>query len=137
MKKKSMESKHTDSIVKKMFQAQQSVKKKVILIAFWDMKGSMTDFIKKCNSASYCQLLRKNSPNSLNDACISCLMFWDEPSWFLSYRVFGLHLYFYIHNISADMSSGLLQMFVKLRSLHRTLNHFLYLIHGGCLFWFC
>ena len=33
------------------------------------------------------------------------------------------------------MSSGLLQVFVELRNLHRTLNYVLYWIHSGCLFW--
>ena len=46
-----------------------------------------------------------------------------------------LRLYCYIHNIPADMSSGFVQVFVKLRNLHRTSNHVLYLIHGGHLFW--
>ena len=41
-----------------------------------------------------------------------------------------LHLYYYIHNVSADMSSGLLQVFVELGSLHGTSNHILFLIHG-------
>ena len=39
-----------------------------------------------------------------------------------------LHLYCYIH-ISADMSSGLLQVFVELGSQHGTSNYILYLIH--------
>ena len=43
------------------------------------------------------------------------------------------HLYCYIHNISTDISSGL-QVFIKLRSLHGTLNQVLYLIHGVHLF---
>ena len=47
-------------------------------------------------------------------------------SEFLNYC---LHLYYYIHNVLANMSSGLLQVFVKLGSLHRTSNHVLYLIH--------
>ena len=47
-----------------------------------------------------------------------------------------LHLYCYFHNISADMSSGLLQVFVKLGNLHGTLNYVFYWIHGGRLFWF-
>ena len=33
-----------------------------------------------------------------------------------------LHLYFYSHNVSADMSSGLIQVFVELGRLHRTSN---------------
>ena len=40
------------------------------------------------------------------------------------------------HNVSANMSSGLLHVFIELRSLERTSNHVLYLIHGGRSFWF-
>ena len=65
-----MECKPTDSLVKKMFQMQLSVKK-VILIFSWDIKGSISiDFFEKVatvNSASDCQLQRRNSPRSLND----------------------------------------------------------------------
>ena len=39
----------------------------------------------------------------------------------------------HIHNVSADMFTGILYAFVYLGSLHRTLNHVLYLIHGGRL----
>ena len=39
-----------------------------------------------------------------------------------------LHLYCYIYNVSADMSSGLLQVFVELEILHGTSNHVFYLI---------
>ena len=50
---------------------------------------------------------------------------------------FCLHLYCYIHTVSAKISSGLLQMFlIKLRSLHRTLNSIFYLIDWGHLLWF-
>ena len=69
---------------------------------------------------------------------ISCLNFWDEACWFLSLRVFGLlsssSLLF--SQCLANMSSGLLQVFVKLGNLHRTLNYILYWIHGSPLFWF-
>ena len=41
-----------------------------------------------------------------------------------------LHLYCYFHDVLADMSSGLLQVFVELRNLHRTSNYVLYWIHG-------
>ena len=47
-----------------------------------------------------------------------------------------LHLYSYAHNVSADISNGLLLVFVELRSLHETSNHVFYLIHGGRLFLF-
>ena len=47
-----------------------------------------------------------------------------------------LHLYCYFHNVSVDMSSGLLQVFVELGNLHGTSNYILYWIHGGRLFWF-
>ena len=43
-------------------------------------------------------------------------------------------LYGYVHNVSADMSFGLLQVFVELGSLHGTSSHILYLIHEGRLF---
>ena len=46
------------------------------------------------------------------------------------------HLYCYFHNVSTDMSSGLRQVFVELRNLHRASNYILYWIHGGHLFWF-
>ena len=40
---------------------------------------------------------------------ISCLNFWDEAGWFLSLGVsdYCLHLYYYFHNVSADMSASL------------------------------
>ena len=41
-----------------------------------------------------------------------------------------------IQNVSADMSSGFLQVFFELGSLYGTSNHILYLIHGGRLLWF-
>ena len=47
-----------------------------------------------------------------------------------------LHLYCCIHNVSDDTSSSLLLVFVGLSSLYGISNHILYLIHGGCLFWF-
>ena len=43
----------------------------------------------------------------------------------------------YFHNVSANISSGLLQVFVELGNLHGTSNYVLYRIHGGRLFWFC
>ena len=44
---------------------------------------------------------------------------------------------YYIHYVSADMSSGHLQMFlVEHGSLHGTSNHVLYLIHERWLLWF-
>ena len=36
------------------------------------------------------------------------------------------HLYCYFHNVSSDMSSGLLQVFVELENLHRTSNYVFY-----------
>ena len=47
-----------------------------------------------------------------------------------------LHLYYYFHNASADMSSGLLQVFVELGNLYGTSNYVLYWIHRSRLFWF-
>ena len=39
-------------------------------------------------------------------------------------------------NVSANMSSGLLQVFVELGNLHETSSYVLYWIHVGRLFWF-
>ena len=51
--------------------------------------------------------------------------------WIWGFRT-CFHLYCYINNISADVSSGLLKVFlVKLGSLLRTLNHTLYLFFAG------
>ena len=47
-----------------------------------------------------------------------------------------LQRYCYIESVSADMSSGLLQVFVELWRRHRTSNYVLYLIHRVSLFWF-
>ena len=56
-------------------------------------------------------------------------------SGFLDYC---LHLYCYIHNVRADISSAFLLVFlVELGSLHGTSNHAFYLIHGIHLLWFC
>ena len=56
-KRQFMEWKHSDSMVKKKFQAQQSIKK-IILTVFLDMKEPITiEFFEKgavVNSASYC-----------------------------------------------------------------------------------
>ena len=41
-----------------------------------------------------------------------------------------LYLYCYFQNVSADMSTALLQVFVKLRNLQGTSNYVLYWIHG-------
>ena len=51
-----------------------------------------------------------------------------------AFRDFCLHLYCYIHNVWAEMSSGLLLVFpVELGTLHGTLIHVFYLIHGRML----
>ena len=47
-----------------------------------------------------------------------------------------LPLYCFFHNVSADMSSDLLQVFVEFGNLQGTSNYVLYWIHGGHLFWF-
>ena len=62
---------------------------------------------------------------------VCCLNFWEEAWWFLSLRVsdYCLHLYCYFHHVSADMSSGLLQVFVELGNLHGTSNYVFYWIH--------
>ena len=63
-----------------------------------------------------------------------CFLYKKVQSGFSDYC---LRLYRYIQNVSADMSSGLLQVFlVELGSLHGTSNHVLYLIHGGRFLWF-
>ena len=47
------------------------------------------------------------------------------------------HLNCYIHNVSVDMSSGLLQEFLaELEYLHEASNYVPYIIHGDRLFWF-
>ena len=56
----------------------------------------------------------------------------------LEYSDYWPHLYCYTHNVLADISFSLLQVFhVKLRSQHKTLNWILYLIHRGRLFQLC
>ena len=40
------------------------------------------------------------------------------------------YLHCHFHNVSADMSSGLLQVFVELENLHGISNYVLYWIHG-------
>ena len=73
-KRQTMKWKQTDSLVKKKFQAQGSVKK-IMLIVFWDMKGSISiELLEKdatINIASYCKLLWQYLPHSLNEPCIS------------------------------------------------------------------
>ena len=52
-----------------------------------------------------------------------CLNKKDEPgnSFIIKgFRTIAVILLRYFHNVSADMSSGLLQVFVELRDLHRT-----------------
>ena len=44
-----------------------------------------------------------------------------------------LRLYYYIHNVSANMFSDFLQVFVELESLQKTSKHGLYLIYGDHL----
>ena len=48
-----------------------------------------------------------------------------------------LQLYCYFHNVSADISSGLLQVFVKLENIHGISNYIFYWIHRGRLFSLC
>ena len=68
---------------------------------------------------------------SYSNCAIDICIYIFYHSGFLDYC---LHLYCYIPNVSADISSSPLQLFVELRSLHGTSNHILYLIHGGHLF---
>ena len=44
----------------------------------------------------------------------------------LAFSDYCLHFYCYFHNVSVDMSSGLLQVFVELGNLHGTSNYVLY-----------
>ena len=39
-------------------------------------------------------------------------------------------IFIHFHNVSADMSSDLLQVFAELGNLHRTSNYVFYWIHG-------
>ena len=81
------------------------------------------------NIVYFTVILRKWNKKTQNKAN-NILSTYLYRSGFLDYC---LHLYCYVHNVLADMSSGLLQMFVEHRNLHGTLNHVLYLIHGGLL----
>ena len=67
LKRQSMEWKYSDFLVKKKLQ--QSVKKAKLKI--WNIKGliliDVFEWHATVNSASYCQLLRQNSPNLLNN----------------------------------------------------------------------
>ena len=45
------------------------------------------------------------------------------------FSIYCLYLYRYIHNVLADMPSGLFPVFVQLGSQHETSNHIHYLIH--------
>ena len=61
-----------------------------------------------------------------------------DDFYHLGFSNFCLHLYCYIDNVSADVSTSFLQVFlVELRGRHRTSKHGLYLIHEGHLLWFC
>ena len=53
------------------------------------------------------------------------------------FRTIVFFFYCYFHNVLADMSSGLPQVFVELWNLHGTLNYVFYWIHVGHLFRFC
>ena len=69
-KRQFMDWKHTDSLLKKIFRAQWSLKM-FHLTDFWDMKEPITtDFLEKdttVNSVSYSQTIRQNSPYLLNN----------------------------------------------------------------------
>ena len=57
--------------------------------------------------------------------------------YYLGYSNFWPHLYCFNHNVSADMSFGLLQVFhVELGNPHSISNWTLYLIHTSKLFQF-
>ena len=73
-------------------------------------------------------------PTSCNWTLCYAIQPGETQNWFLPFRVFELlsSSLCNIHNVSSDMSSGLLQMFlVELSCDHRTSNHVLYLIHGA------
>ena len=53
--------------------------------------------------------------------------------YYLGFSDYCLHLHCYFHNVSADMSSGLLQWFVELGNLHRTSNNVLQEPQPQCL----
>ena len=52
------------------------------------------------------------------------------PLYHEGFSDYCLHLKSYFHNVSANMSSGFLQVFVELGNLHGTSNYVLYWIHG-------
>ena len=79
------------------------------------------------SQSTICYHLKKIGKGTKPDF-LSCLNFWDNDFYHSEFSDYYLHLYCYIHNVSADMSSSLLQMFVEIGSL--------YLIHRGHLFWF-
>ena len=75
------------------------------------------------------------------------MIFWD----YLNYSDYCPHLYCYLYNVSANVPTGILQVFlvglgnllfelenlvVVIRSDHGTLNLTLYSVHGGILFSF-
>ena len=63
---------------------------------------------------------------SLDHILIVLQLFESINSCLLSLYVPLGHLYSYFHNVSADMSSSLLQVFVELENLHGTSNYILY-----------
>ena len=66
---------------------------------------------------------------------VTCLNFWNETCWFstLGFSDECLYLYCYFHNVSADMSSDLLKVFIELGNLQGTSNYVLYWIYSGHL----
>ena len=99
----SIERKHTDSSVKKMFLARTSVKK-VMLTVFWDMKGLISiDFLEKkatVNRVSYCLLLRQNSLYLLNDSRMYKNNENFGNAYIYPYIYIYMHIYkFWVHNI--------------------------------------
>ena len=64
------------------------------------------------------------------DESMDCLIF--NEGTILIIQDFRLLSSSYIHNVPADMPSGIIQVFlVEFDSLHETSNHVLYLIHRG------
>ena len=113
-----------------------------IISYFQNIHNSKTNSL--WNPKEVLQLLSYNTIFGINQNFaqmfyrISCLKILTKLDDFYRsvFSDYCLHLYCYIQNVSAYMSSSLLQVFVKPRSQHRTSDHVLYLIHGDRLFWF-
>ena len=70
-------------------------------------------------SKKYLQIPLSCVLTSFNITQFKSLLF-DGPFYHKGFSDYCLRLYCYFHNVSADVSSGLFQVFVKLRNLHGT-----------------